>query len=94
MKTNKNQETMNKIDKMDLSQNARNIINNTDFNCIYELFELFGNIDEKEIEEFISENYWQVNIYMLHYKSSKELENKIKFEKDGIRLWEKNWLSY
>lgn len=54
MKTNKNQETMNKIDKMDLSQNARNIINNTDFNCIYELF---GNMDEKEIEEFISENY-------------------------------------
>lgn len=50
---NMNQETADKLDRMDLSENAREVISNTDFGIFYEVF---GKMNTpEEVEEFCKE---------------------------------------
>jgi hypothetical protein len=55
MKKNINQITADKLDKMELSDRARNIIAQTDINM---MAECFGGLETaEEVEEYIRENY-------------------------------------
>ena len=55
MRKNINQITADKLDKMDLSDRARNIIAQTDINM---MAECFGGMETaEEVEEYIRENY-------------------------------------
>lgn len=55
MRKNINQITADKLDKMDLSDRARNIIAQTDINVMEECF---GGLETaEEVEEYIRENY-------------------------------------
>ena len=50
-----NNETAAKLDRMELSREARDVIAGTEFNIYYELF---GNLDTaKEVEAYVSEYY-------------------------------------
>ena len=49
---NRNQETADRLDDMNLSRRARDVIATTDFNS---LFEIFGNMTAEEVEEFCRE---------------------------------------
>ena len=52
---NKNQITADKLDNMNLSEKARNIIANTDYTILHELF---GNCETAEqVEECINDYY-------------------------------------
>lgn len=42
-----NQETANKLDEMNLSERARNVIAGTDFNILYDVF---GSLSQEDIE--------------------------------------------
>ena len=50
-----NNETASKLDRMELSKEARDVINSTEFNIYYELF---GNLDTAEdVEAYVREYY-------------------------------------
>ena len=50
-----NKETAAKLDRMELSQEAREVIDSTEFNIYHELF---GNLDtSEEVEAYVREYY-------------------------------------
>lgn len=52
---NKNQETANRLDAMELSPKAREVIANTEIRIMHEVF---GNMQTpEEVEQYITENY-------------------------------------
>lgn len=52
---NRNQEVANRLASMNLSQRAQDVIHNTDFNVLADLFEDLKT--EEDVEAYIAENY-------------------------------------
>lgn len=52
---NRNQEVANRLERMNLSQRAQDVIHNTDLNVLADLFEDLKT--EEDVEAYVAENY-------------------------------------